>query len=122
MDMDLRTRLYATIIALALAVLASPAVSSAAPKPAPSTASSDDFSSQQAFTVNGRISSVDYTSNVIVVQNKHNSTSIVLTPTTSVDLSGQQGGISDLRPGMHVRVRGTVVGGVMTAESIVVNR
>ena len=116
--MKLRNRISALLIALALVALAGPAVSSAAPKPAPSVPMSDDFTSQQAFSVNGRISSVDYTSNVIVVQNKHNSTSIVLTPTTSVELSGQQGGISDLRPGMHVRVRGTVIGGVMTAESI----
>lgn len=118
--MDQRVRLTAIIVAFALPVFAGPAVSSAAPKPVPTSESADFGPSQQAFSVNGRIESVDYTSNVIVVQSKHNSTSIVLTPTTSVELSGQQGGISDLRPGMHVRIRGTVIGGVMTAESIVV--
>ena len=118
--MKLRNGVSAFVIALALVALGWPAASPAAPKPAPSVPLSDDFTGQQAFSVNGRISSVDYTSNVIVVQSKHNSTSIVLTPTTSVELSGQQGGISDLRPGMHVRIRGTVIGGVMTAESIVV--
>ena len=121
--MDQRVRLTAIIVAFALPVFAGPAVSSAAPKPVPTSESADFGPSQQAFSVNGRIESVDYTSNVIVVRGKHgDSSSISLTPTTSVELSGQQGGISDLRPGMHVRVKGTVVGGVMTAESIVVVR
>ena len=120
MDMNARNRFLAVIIALALPALVSPMVSFAAPKPAASSASSDQNESAQAFSVNGRIESVDYTANVIVVQAKRGSTSITLTPTTSVELGGQQGSIADLRPGMHVRVRGSVVGGVMTAESIVV--
>ncbi|HYK52248.1 MAG TPA: DUF5666 domain-containing protein, partial [Candidatus Eremiobacteraceae bacterium] len=111
----------AIIIALTLSSLVSPVVSFAAPKPANSSAPSDHSGSPQAFSVSGRIDSVNYTANVIVVRAKHGSTSITLTPTTSVELGGgQQGSIADLRPGMHVRVRGSIVGGVMTAESIVV--
>ena|SRR5215472_2967499 len=120
MDMNARNRFFAIIIALALPLFVSPIVSFAAPKPAASSASSEQSSSAQAFSVSGRIASVNYTANVIVIQAKHGSTSITLTPTTSVELGGQQGSIADLRPGMHVRVRGSIVGGVMTAESIVV--
>lgn len=108
------------MIALALPALVSPVVSFAAPKPAASSASSGQNGSAQAFSVNGRIQSVNYTANVIVIQAKHGSTSITLTPTTSVELGGQQGSIADLRPGMHVRVRGSIIGGVMTAESIII--
>ena len=122
--MNVRNRFLAIIIALTaltLPAVVSPVVSSAAPKPATSGAPSDQSGSPQAFSVSGRIDSVNYTANVIVVHAKHGSTSITLTPTTSVELGGgQQGSIADLRPGMHVRVRGSIVGGVMTAESIVV--
>src|SRR5690242_9975942 len=120
MDMKVRNRLFAIIVALALPALISPAVSSAAPKPAASSPASDMNVSPQAFSVGGRIESVNYTTNVIVVQAKRGSTSIALTPTTSVELGGQQGSIADLRPGMHVRVRGSIIDGVMTAESIIV--
>lgn len=120
MDMNARTRLFAVTIALALATLVSPVVSTAAPKPSASSASSDQGGSPQAFSIAGRIDSVDYTANVIVIKGKRGATSISLTPTTSVELGGQQGSIADLRPGMHVHVRGSVVGGVMTAESIVI--
>ena len=118
--MNVRNRLFAIIVALALPALVSPVDSSAAPKPAASSDASDLNASAQAFSVGGRIESVNYTSNVIVIQAKRGSTSITLTPTTSVELGGQQGSIADLRPGMHVRVRGSIIGGVMTAESIVV--
>jgi len=120
MDMNARTALFAIILALALPALVSPAASTAAPKPTASNASSDQGGSPQAFSVSGRIDSVDYTANVIVVRVKRSATSITLTPTTSVELGGQQGSIADLRPGMRVHVRGSVIGGVMTAESIVV--
>jgi len=118
--MNARTALFAIILALALPALVSPAASTAAPKPTASNASSDQGGSPQAFSVSGRIDSVDYTANVIVVRVKRSATSITLTPTTSVELGGQQGSIADLRPGMRVHVRGSVIGGVMTAESIVV--
>jgi hypothetical protein len=120
MDMNARNRFFAIIIALALPALVSPVVSIAAPKPVPSSASSDQGASPQAFSIGGRIQSVNYTANVIVIQAKRGSTSITLTPTTSVELGGQQGSIADLRPGMHVRVRGSILNGVMTAESIVI--
>ena len=120
MDMNARTRFFAIIVALALPALVSPAASTAAPKPTASNASSDQGGSPQAFSVSGRIDSVNYTANVIVVRVKRSATSITLTPTTSVELGGQQGSIADLRPGMRVHVRGSVIGGVMTAESIVV--
>ena len=118
--MNVRNRLFAIIVAFALPALISPVVATAAPKPAAASPASDLNDSSQAFSVSGRIESVNYTANVIVVQAKRGSTSITLTPTTAVELGGQQGSIADLRPGMHVRVRGSIVGGVMTAESIVV--
>jgi uncharacterized protein DUF5666 len=74
----------------------------------------------RVFNVSGRIEAVDYTANVIVVRGKGQVMSIALTPTTSVELAGQTGSIADLRPGAHVRVRGSVRDGTMVADSIVV--
>ena len=117
----MRTWVFAIITAVTLSLVA-PAAAQFVPPVQTQTAvdPSNRDQSDQAFSIQGRIKSVDYTANTIVVQSKKNTATVVLTPTTSVDLAGQQGGISDLRPGMHVRVRGSVRDGVMTAESIVV--
>lgn len=72
----------------------------------------------QAFSISGRVESVDYTANVIVVHAKGGSVTIALTPTTSVERNGESGSIADLRPGVRVTVHGTTRGGVHVAETI----
>ena len=72
----------------------------------------------RAFSLSGRVESVDYTANVIVVHAKGGSVTIALTPTTSVEHNGESGSIADLRPGVHVTVRGSMRGGVRVAETI----
>jgi hypothetical protein len=108
--------------ALAAVVALMPAAGSADPRPHPAatTSAALDRSEGQAFSIVGHIESVDYDANVIVVRSKGESTSIAITPTTSVERDDFVGGMSDLRPGLRVRVKGTVRDGVLIAESIVV--
>lgn len=74
----------------------------------------------QAFSITGRVESVDYDSNVIVVRSKGEVLTIAITPTTSLERDGEIGSIADLRPGVRVRLKGSVRDGVKTAESIVI--
>ena len=74
----------------------------------------------RAFSFSGRVESVDYASNVIVVRTKGETLTIAITPTTSVEQQGQFGSIADLRPGVHVRIKGSTRDGQMTAESIII--
>jgi len=72
----------------------------------------------QAFSITGRVESVDYTANVIVVRAKGGPVTISLTPTTSIEQNGETGSIADLRPGVRVAVHGSMRGDVRVAETI----
>jgi hypothetical protein len=102
--------------ALALAVLTATALPCAAARAAAPAA----IGQARSFSLNGRITSVDYDMNVMVVNTRGGDVSIVITPTTVVEHSGEVSGVSDLRPGEHVHVSGTSHGGVMTAVSITI--
>ncbi len=121
--MNTRTITLAAAIAASALLLSPPAASTALGLASLRPAAVDPQRADQdhAFSVNGRIESVDYTSNTIVLRTKNGQQiTIALTPTTSVEESGQVGSIADLRPGVHVKVRGSVRDGAMVAESIVV--
>jgi hypothetical protein len=72
----------------------------------------------QSFELTGKIVSVDYAANVIVVRSHGDRMTIAITPTTAVDRDGQPGGISDLRAGVRVHVTGSERDGLKTADSI----
>jgi len=117
------------ILTLLIPVLAAAALhgaaasnSFAAAQPAlAGTAAAAPDDAAHSFQVRGRIESIDYAANVMVVRtNNDGLVSITITPTTTIDSNGQVGGISDLRPGTKVRVKGSVRDGVMTAVSIVI--
>jgi len=74
----------------------------------------------QSFEMTGKIVSVDYNANVIVVRSQGQVFSISITPTTAVEHDGQTGGVSDLRPGVRIHVAGTREDGVYTAADIVI--
>jgi hypothetical protein len=75
----------------------------------------------ETFSIFGKINSIDYASNVMVVKSHGDISTIVITPTTSVEQDGEIGGVSDLRRGEQVRVKGFIRDdGVMVAVSIVI--
>jgi hypothetical protein len=72
----------------------------------------------QMFTLSGVVKSVDYVQNIVVVRVHGDIETVRVTPTTSVETNGQVGSIADLRPGVHVKIKGTIRDGELTAESI----
>jgi hypothetical protein len=74
----------------------------------------------RVFELTGKIVSVDYAQNVIVVRSQGLEYTITITPTTAVEHDGQPGGISDLRVGVRVHVTGADHGGAMTAGDIAI--
>jgi len=111
----------------ALALLAAAVVALTAPRPA--AAYPLEFlihgdravvDGGQTFSLTGRIESVDYAANVIVVRSHGDTASISITPTTAIERKGQIAGIADLRQGTRVRVSGVVRDGAMIAQSIVI--
>ncbi len=105
-------------LALSGAMLFAPAPGSASTAPAVIVAGLLGREGQ-TFTLSGVIQSVDYVSNIVVVRTRGDIETVRLTPTTSVETGGQVGSIADLRPGVHVKIKGSIRDGELTAESIV---
>jgi hypothetical protein len=105
---------------LAAITLFAPAAGNAQLRPLIATLAALDRGEGQAFTLSGRVQSVDYAQNIVVIRSHGDVYTVSVTPTTSVEHDGQIGSISDLRPGVHVRIKGSIVEGEMTAESIIV--
>jgi hypothetical protein len=113
-----------TLLAIALAAALLPAPSSDLPtfgRPLQGTLVSMQQGNGESFSISGKIDSIDYASNVMVVKSHGDTLSIVITPTTTVERDGEIGGVSDLRRGALVSVKGFVRDdGVMVAVSIVI--
>jgi hypothetical protein len=105
-------------LALTAAMLFAPAVGSASTAPAMIVAGLLGREGQM-FTLSGVVQSVDYVSNIVVVRTRGDIETVRVTPTTSVETSGQVGSIADLRPGVHVKIKGSIRDGELTAESVV---
>ena len=115
---------FPLVLAIALGIVVKPAFASpanVAVDPSPAFYSQMvDRAEGQAFSLNGRVESVDYASNVIVVRSKGDLVTIRITPTTSFERGGEVGSIADIRPGRRVRVKGTISNGDMIAESVII--
>lgn len=105
-------------LALSAAMLFAPAVASAVTAPAMIVAGLLGREGQM-FSLSGVVQSVDYVSNIVVVRTRGDIETVRVTPTTSVETHGQVGSIADLRPGVHVKIKGSIRDGELTAESIV---
>ena len=114
-----RTSLLIVIIAALMFAAGHVHAAIAAPRPY-TVYSTLDRGDERAFSLSGRVDSIDYTSNIVVIKSRGDLLTIRITPTTSVERDGQTGSIADLRPGQHVRIKGSIREGEMTAESIVI--
>jgi|GEM_PF-2120721 len=75
---------------------------------------------ESKFSIAGTIASVNYAKNTIDVQGSAGRVTIAITPTTAIAVHGQAGGISDLRPGIHVSANGVSKNGVYVALTITI--
>ena len=104
-------------LALTAAMLFAPAVASAIT--APASIVTELLYDGQMFSLSGVVQSVDYVSNIVVIRIRGDIETVRVTPTTSVEINGQVGSIADLRKGVHVKIKGSIRDGELTAESIV---
>jgi hypothetical protein len=111
-----RIGLAALVLVLASASLAGLSTPAAAhhPKPA-ATAEKDSFS----FT--GIVTSVDYAANVVEITSGGRRVTIVVEPTTAIDIAGQPGSESDIRPGVKLHAEGMVRDGTFIAQTITIH-
>jgi len=72
------------------------------------------------FAVSGTIQAVNYARNTIEVQAAAGKIVIAITPTTAIAVHGQAGGMSDLRPGVHVSATGVTKNGENVALTITI--
>jgi hypothetical protein len=72
------------------------------------------------FTISGTVTAVDYDANVIVVSTHGTSVKILVTPSTSIEIHGESGSMSDIRRGSRLTVSGVVRNDTHVAETIVI--
>ncbi|HXW51129.1 MAG TPA: hypothetical protein VEJ41_03990 [Candidatus Acidoferrales bacterium] len=73
------------------------------------------------FDVSGVVASVSYVSNSLELDAGAQHVTIVITPTTAIEIHGESGGISDIRRGSKISASGVVRNGAWVANSIVVH-
>lgn len=83
------------------------------PKPAASA-------EQDSFSFNGTVTSVDYAANVVEITSGGRHVTIVVEPTTAIDIAGQPGSESDIRPGVKLHADGVVRDGTFFAQTITI--
>ncbi|HKW44488.1 MAG TPA: hypothetical protein VJN22_02460 [Candidatus Eremiobacteraceae bacterium] len=75
-----------------------------------------------AFAFSGKVTKVDYAANVVELASQGRRVSIVVEPTTAIDVAGEPGSVSDIRPGVKMHVEGIVRDGMFVAQTITIRR
>jgi len=106
------------MIALCLAggLLAVAPTAMASPNPKP-TASAE----KESFSINGTVTKVNYAANIVGLVADGRGVSLVLEPTTVIDIAGEPGSVSDIRPGVRINVEGVIRKGVYVAQTITIH-
>lgn len=79
----------------------------------------EDASDQRGGVIRGTVASVDYGRNVLYIDAGGARQRIQLTPTTTLEMRGSRAvSIADFRPGQHVDVYLTIIGGMPIAQIV----
>jgi hypothetical protein len=108
-------------VALIILWMAGPALASAPPfvnahHPKPAASAEKD-----SFSFEGRVAKVDYAANLIVVIADGRRVTLVVEPTTAIDIAGESGSMSDIRPGIDIRAEGVIRKGAFIAQTIAIH-
>jgi len=101
-----------TVLCAVTALGLSPALASGH-HPKPAVAADKD-----SFSFNGTVAKVDYAANTVELSANGRDVTIVVEPTTAIDVAGEPGSVSDIRPGVRIHAEGTVRDGTFVAETI----
>jgi hypothetical protein len=113
--------LHLKFVAAIMLLLAGPALASSPPfgnahHPKPATSAEKD-----SFSFEGKVAKVDYAANLIVLIADGRRVTVVVEPTTAIDIAGESGSVSDIRPGIDIRAEGVVRKGVFIAQTIAIH-
>jgi hypothetical protein len=81
------------------------------PKPA-------NAAERDSFSFSGTVAKVDYAANTVEMTADGRRVTIIVEPTTAIDVAGQPGSVSDIRPGVHIHAEGAVRDGAFVAQTI----
>jgi hypothetical protein len=103
------------VLVFASASLAGQPIPASAHQPKPPAAVEKD-----SFSFSGTVTSVDYAANVVQMTTGGRHVTIVVEPTTAIDIAGQPGSVSDIRPGVKLHAEGVVRDGSLVAQTITI--
>lgn len=81
--------------------------------PKPAAAADKD-----SFSFNGTVAKVDYAANTVEMSTGGRDVTIVIEPTTAIDVAGEPGSVSDIRPGVRIHAEGVVRDEAFVAQTI----
>jgi hypothetical protein len=101
-----------TVLCAFTALGAPPALASGHhPKPA-------SAADKGSFSFSGTVAKVDYAANTVEISADGRRVTIIVEPTTAIDVAGEPGSVSDIRPGVRIHAEGTVRDGAFVAQTI----
>jgi hypothetical protein len=86
------------------------------PKPAATAAIAND-----SFSFTGKVVKVDYAANAVELDTDSRRVTVIVEPTTVIDIAGEPGSVSDIRPGIKIHAEGVVRNGAFIAETITIH-
>jgi hypothetical protein len=106
------TAVMLTVLCAMIALGASPSLASGHhPKPA-------SVADKGSFSFSGTVANVDYAANTVEMSADGRRVTIVVEPTTAIDVAGEPGSVSDIRPGVRIHAEGAVRDGAYVAQTI----
>jgi hypothetical protein len=73
------------------------------------------------FSISGIVQSVSYDTNTVHLSGSGQSVTLVITPTTTIELRGESGSIADIRRGSKITATGVIRSGTWVANSVVIH-
>ena len=107
--------LVTCVLVFASLSLAGMSTIASAHHPKPAAAADKD-----SFSFSGTVTSIDYAANVVELATSGRRVTIVVEPTTAIDIAGQPGSESDIRPGVKIHAEGVVRDGNFLAQTITI--
>jgi hypothetical protein len=103
------------VLVFASAPLAGLPTLAAGHHPKPAVAAAKD-----SFSFSGTVTAVDYAANLVELATGGRRISIVVEPTTAIEVAGEPGSVSDIRPGVKLHAEGVVRDGAFVAQTITI--
>ena len=113
--------LHLKLTATLILCLSSAALASAPPFVGEHHPKTEAGTQRDSFSFNGKVAKVDYAANVVEMIANGRRVTVVVEPTTAIDIAGEPGSVSDIRPGVEIHAEGSVRKGAFIAQTITIH-